>query len=202
MLAAFARLVASGPPGRPTVLMAATVNEEHGFSGVKALCRTWDHPGICFRRPDAAVIAEPTELSVVVAHKGVVRLAAAHSGRAAHASQPKRGENAIYRLAPVLTALERYASRDRPHVGRASAVRAAHVERRHGARWSQREHGPRSGDDRNRSPGVAGRRPASGLSARRRLSGTIAGRAESIVHDPTLHADHRTGRSGQRAIGP
>ncbi|HEX4146121.1 MAG TPA: M20 family metallopeptidase [Pirellulales bacterium] len=110
MLTAFARLVRERPAGMPTVLMASTVNEENGFSGVKALCRLWEQPGsVVTRRPDAAVISEPTELSVVVAHKGVVRWRLHTHGRAAHASQPERGENAIYRLTPVLAALERYA---------------------------------------------------------------------------------------------
>jgi acetylornithine deacetylase len=94
----------------PTVVMAASVNEEHGFSGVKGLCRLWERPGnLLSRRPDAAVIAEPTELSVVVAHKGVVRWRLHTVGRAAHASRPEAGENAIYRLAPVLVALDTYA---------------------------------------------------------------------------------------------
>ena len=118
MLFAFARLVRERPAGMPTVLMASTVNEENGFSGVKALCRMWDQPGsVVTRRPDAAVISEPTELSVVVAHKGVVRWRLHTRGRAAHASQPNRGENAIYRMAPVLAALERYAGEVVPQLG-------------------------------------------------------------------------------------
>jgi acetylornithine deacetylase len=118
MLFAFARLARERPAGMPTVLMASTVNEENGFSGVKALCRLWDQPGsVVTRRPDAAVISEPTELSVVVAHKGVVRWRLHTSGRAAHASQPERGENAIYRMAPVLAALERYAREVVPQLG-------------------------------------------------------------------------------------
>jgi acetylornithine deacetylase/succinyl-diaminopimelate desuccinylase-like protein len=118
MLVAFARLAAERPKGMPTVVMAATVNEENGFTGVKALCRSWDQPGgLLTRRPDAAVIAEPTELSVVVAHKGVVRWRLSTVGRAAHSSQPERGDNAIYRLAPVLTALETYARDVVPRLG-------------------------------------------------------------------------------------
>ncbi len=118
MLTAFARLAAERPAGMPTVIMAATVNEEHGFSGAKALCRSWETSGsLLSRRPDAAVIAEPTELSVVVAHKGVVRWRIHTRGRAAHSSQPSRGENAIYRLAPVLTALEIYARDVVPQLG-------------------------------------------------------------------------------------
>ena len=30
--------------------MASTVNEENGFSGVKALCRLWDQPEAIVRR--------------------------------------------------------------------------------------------------------------------------------------------------------
>ncbi len=123
MLAAFARLVAERPAGMPTVVMAATVNEEHGFSGAKALCQSWERPGnLLSRRPDAAVIAEPTELLVVVAHKGVVRWRLHTLGRAAHASRPERGDNAIYRLAPVLAALERYAAKSFP---RSTSIRSA-----------------------------------------------------------------------------
>ena len=37
MLSAFARIVAERPAGRPTVVMACTINEEYGFSGAVAL---------------------------------------------------------------------------------------------------------------------------------------------------------------------
>jgi acetylornithine deacetylase len=59
--------------------------------------------------PDAVIVAEPTELDVVVAHKGVVRWRCHTQGTAAHSSMPERGVNAIYRMAPVLAALEEYA---------------------------------------------------------------------------------------------
>ena len=41
--------------------------------------------------PDAAIVAEPTELNVVVAHKGTVRWRCHTRGRAAHSSQPDQG---------------------------------------------------------------------------------------------------------------
>jgi acetylornithine deacetylase len=53
-------------------------------------------------------VAEPTNLNVVVAHKGMVRWRCHTLGRAAHSSQPEQGENAIFRMAQVLTVLERY----------------------------------------------------------------------------------------------
>jgi acetylornithine deacetylase len=97
---------------RPTVILACTVNEENGFTGATGLSRFWsdlDSP-LILRRPDAAIVAEPTNLAIVVAHKGVVRWRCHTHGRAAHSSQPEQGDNAIYRMAAVVTALERYAS--------------------------------------------------------------------------------------------
>jgi acetylornithine deacetylase len=55
-----------------------------------------------------AVVAEPTSLDVVVAHKGVARWRLHTRGRAAHSSRPQSGDNAIYRMARVVLELERY----------------------------------------------------------------------------------------------
>jgi acetylornithine deacetylase len=119
MLVAFARLAAEPAKRRSTIILSATVNEEHGFSGATALTKLWEQPNsIIPRRPAAAIIAEPTELNVVVAHKGVVRWRMHGLGRAAHSSDPHAGDNAIYRLAPALTALERYAQDVAPKLGR------------------------------------------------------------------------------------
>ena len=41
MLAAVVRLAEERPRPRPTVMLACTVNEEHGFTGAKALCELW-----------------------------------------------------------------------------------------------------------------------------------------------------------------
>jgi acetylornithine deacetylase/succinyl-diaminopimelate desuccinylase family protein len=110
MLCTLARLAEEQPTPRPTVVMACTVNEENGFTGAIKLCRAWqDEPGSLIpRRPDAAIVAEPTNLNVVVAHKGMVRWRCHVQGRAGHSSQPELAENAIFRMSAVLTALERY----------------------------------------------------------------------------------------------
>jgi acetylornithine deacetylase len=110
MLATMVRLAEGLPKPRPTVVMACTVNEEHGFTGATALCRLWSEPSgsIIPRRPDAAIVAEPTNLDVIVAHKGMVRWRCHTLGRAVHSSQPEKGENAIFRMGQVLAALERY----------------------------------------------------------------------------------------------
>jgi acetylornithine deacetylase len=109
MLGAFARLAAQRPRDMPTLILACTVNEEHGYTGATALVQRWSQSdSIVPRRPDAAIVAEPTQLQVVVAHKGVARWRCCARGRATHSSQPHMGVNAIFKMAPVLRALERY----------------------------------------------------------------------------------------------
>jgi acetylornithine deacetylase/succinyl-diaminopimelate desuccinylase-like protein len=110
MLWAIARLHEERPANMPTIVLACTVNEENGFTGSAALARLWWSGGspILPRQPDAAVIAEPTGLHVVVAHKGVVRWRCHARGRAAHSAKPEAGENAIYRMARAVAAIERY----------------------------------------------------------------------------------------------
>jgi acetylornithine deacetylase len=118
MLWALARLVqdrsAAAQAGArlPTLIMACTVNEEHGFSGAQDLRHLWEAStdGFIPRRPDACVVAEPTSLQVVVAHKGAVRWRLSTRGRAVHSSQPHLGDNALYKMARVLLALEQYAA--------------------------------------------------------------------------------------------
>jgi acetylornithine deacetylase len=102
MLACFARLVRDKPNSAANVIMACTVDEEHTFQGATRLVDS----GV---RADAAVVAEPTSLKIVHAHKGVVRWLLTVRGRACHSSSPQQGVNAIYRMGRVLAAIERYA---------------------------------------------------------------------------------------------
>ena len=118
MLTALARLQASGQPRKKTVLFSATVNEEFGFSGVKALARLWSTPAaeqpasdaaartLVGTRPASAIVAEPTELDIVTQHKGAVRWRVRIHGRACHSAFPERGENAIYPAGRVILAIE------------------------------------------------------------------------------------------------
>src|SRR5262249_22649006 len=55
---------------------------------------------------DAAIVTEPTELDVCVAHKGFVWLQVETHGRAAHGSRPDLGLDAIAKMGRVLTGLE------------------------------------------------------------------------------------------------
>jgi len=86
-----------------SVCLAATADEELRFTGVLRFIEL----GVSAQM---AVVGEPTELNIVVAHKGCVRWEVETRGVSAHSCKPDEGENAIYRMAPVLQALERYAS--------------------------------------------------------------------------------------------
>lgn len=121
MLMALDRLRGSNAARHATVLFAATVNEEFGFSGAKALARLWSEPtadelpadaavrAFLGAPPVAAIIAEPTDLDIVTQHKGAVRWRIRVRGRACHSSFPERGVNAIYPAGRVILAIESFA---------------------------------------------------------------------------------------------
>jgi acetylornithine deacetylase ArgE len=104
ILAAMERLAAEQPRGVASIVAAFTVDEESGFTGVRHLVRELP---VDLR---FAVVAEPTCLEVVVAHKGLVRWKVRTRGRSCHSARPADGVNAVYRMAPVLSALEHYAA--------------------------------------------------------------------------------------------
>lgn len=111
MLAALEQLAADRS-NAATVVFAASVNEEFGGTGARRIASTWSEAtSFPFHRdPDAVIVAEPTCLHVVAAHKGTVRWRLRAAGVAAHSSTPQLGENAIYRMAKAVSALEHYAS--------------------------------------------------------------------------------------------
>lgn len=113
MLFAFRRLVRERPPGAANVVLSCTCDEEATAQGVAELVRYWQQPEgrsrLLTAAPDGALIAEPTLLDVVVAHRGATRFRIRTAGRACHSSDPTQGVNAIYRMARVLACLEEYA---------------------------------------------------------------------------------------------
>jgi acetylornithine deacetylase len=112
MLAALSLRLESGT--RPTIVLACTVNEECGYTGAKSLSQLWndaatrERDDFVARTPEAAIVAEPTGLDVVVAHQGQVRWRCHAIGRAAHTSRPDAGINAIYAMARIVQAIEQY----------------------------------------------------------------------------------------------
>ncbi|MDX6657360.1 MAG: acetylornithine deacetylase [Solirubrobacteraceae bacterium] len=105
------------------VVVAAVADEEHASLGVQEALRAV--------KADAAIVTEPTELELVVAHKGFVWAEVEVTGRAAHGSRPHLGVDAIVKSGPVLTALgaldAALGERTHPLLGRGS-VHASLIE--------------------------------------------------------------------------
>jgi acetylornithine deacetylase len=87
---------------RHPLVLLFTYDEEVGTLGARRFKETFAHPE---RLPRSMVIGEPTELRVVRAHKGMLRLRLAFSGRAAHSGYPHLGQSAIEPAAQAVAAL-------------------------------------------------------------------------------------------------
>lgn len=115
MIAAVARAAELPVQQRCSVILACTCDEEFGQLGVKdviQLCRNPDsnRSKILNKLPDAVIVAEPTNLDLVVAHRGTCRWRITAHGKSAHSSEPRDGINAIYRMAEILLVLQEYAN--------------------------------------------------------------------------------------------
>lgn len=58
-------------------------------------------------RPDFVVIGEPTQMQVYRGHKGRVEMQVVAKGRSAHAASNHLGDNAIYKVLPIIEAISR-----------------------------------------------------------------------------------------------
>lgn len=115
MVEALARVARGGAKPPREVWFLAAVDEEYSFTGIKALAQQ----GV---RAAGAVVGEPTDLAVVVAHKGLVRWRMHVAGKAAHSSRPTEGVNAILKMSTLLRGLDeqlplRFAARSHPRLG-------------------------------------------------------------------------------------
>ncbi len=81
------------------VLVAAVADEEHSSIGVQEVLR---HVSA-----DAAIVTEPTELTIATGHKGFVWTEISVVGKAAHGSRPHLGVDAILKTGPILVALDK-----------------------------------------------------------------------------------------------
>src|SRR4029453_7955128 len=94
-----ARLInESGGLAAGKLVIACVVDEEHASIGADALVTRW--------RADAAVVTEPTDLQIAIAHKGFEWVEIATEGVAAHGSGPREGRRAIPLMARGLTGLD------------------------------------------------------------------------------------------------
>jgi acetylornithine deacetylase len=105
------------------VVVAAVADEEHASLGVQEALRAVE--------ADGAIVTEPTEMELVVAHKGFVWAEIEVTGVPAHGSRPHLGVDAIVRMGPVLSGLgeldDALGARTHPMLGRGS-VHASVIE--------------------------------------------------------------------------
>ena len=81
-----------------SIYFIAAVDEEYRAKGVYDLIEK----GI---QADGAVIGEPTNLDIIIAHKGVYRFTLESLGKSVHSSKPQEGINAIYKMFDVVRAM-------------------------------------------------------------------------------------------------
>jgi acetylornithine deacetylase len=98
MLGAVKALKDEGIRLRGDLVLAAVCDEEYGSMGTEDLLRNY--------RTDAAIVTEPTNLGICLAHKGFTWLEVETSGRAAHGSRFEEGVDAIMRMGRFLHELE------------------------------------------------------------------------------------------------
>jgi acetylornithine deacetylase len=84
---------------RGDVIVTAVADEELASTGTEAVLERVS--------ADAAIVVEPTELRLAVAHRGFVAFELETAGIAAHGSRPDLGIDAIVKMGPVLVALDR-----------------------------------------------------------------------------------------------
>ena len=99
ILAAESYLLGDDPSGE--VVLAFAIDEERGGSGTQALVEA----GI---EADGAILGEPTDLNVGIAHKGAARYEITVRGKNAHSGRPDKGVNAILKIQRVIARLEAF----------------------------------------------------------------------------------------------
>ncbi len=75
-------------------------------------------------KPDFVVITEPTSLNVYRGHRGRVEFQIKTTGLSAHAASPDRGVNAVYKMAKIITEIEKLNERLKydPFLGKGTIV--------------------------------------------------------------------------------
>lgn len=86
-------------PLRGDVIFTAVVDEEYASVGTMDLAGRF--------HADAAIVAEFTELRLILAHRGFVWFEVETLGKAAHGSRPDLGVDAIVSMGKVLTGMEK-----------------------------------------------------------------------------------------------
>ena len=137
IVGAVEQVVATGGPDAGRLVVAGVCDEEDASRGAEAFVERWRTRGAPGQN-SAAVVTEPTDLGVGIAHKGFAWLEVTTTGRAAHGSRPDEGRDAILRMGRLLARLDefdraRQAEPGHPLLGAAS-LHASFIEG--GREWS------------------------------------------------------------------
>jgi len=123
-LAAVGALQSAGIELAGDVIVAAVIDEEHKSRGTEAVVERYD--------ADGAVVTEPTDLELALAHKGFAWIDVETWGRAAHGSRPDEGIDANVHMGRVLARLDRLEQELRAQDGHrlvgAPSLHAAQIE--------------------------------------------------------------------------
>ncbi|RPI77955.1 MAG: YgeY family selenium metabolism-linked hydrolase [Desulfobacteraceae bacterium] len=90
-----------GLPADCSLMVTASVLEE-------------DYEGLCWKyiieeegiRPEAVLLTEPSNLAIRLGQRGRVEFKVSVQGRSCHGSAPQRGDNAIYKINPVIREID------------------------------------------------------------------------------------------------
>jgi len=107
-----ARVIArSGRKGQKGVAVLFVSDEEQLNGGMKRVFDERKPDGVnlsALEAADVAVVAEPTQLQVQLGNRGFTSFFIRATGKAAHSSSPHEGENAIYKMARIVSRLEQF----------------------------------------------------------------------------------------------
>lgn len=90
------------PPGGVRLILTAA--EETGCQGAKHIVATYENLG----HASGIIVGEPTANIPATGHKGGLYLNLTTSGVTAHSSMPHLGDNAIYKAARAISAIEKF----------------------------------------------------------------------------------------------
>lgn len=99
---------------RGSVVMTGVVQEEVGGLGARHLATA--------ARADVVIVGEPSNLGLMLGHRGRIEVHAVFPGRIAHAARPELGANALARAARFVVALETLDLPELPPLGRSGAT--------------------------------------------------------------------------------
>ena len=94
------------------VIFAATAGEETDSCGVQRFVEQYQSH---IKNPIGVIIAEPTGMEILRAHRGILWLKVETKGKTAHGSMPHLGVNAVLKMNALLNRLEHWEIPHTPH---------------------------------------------------------------------------------------